>query len=166
VSPSVVFDAASLAEGVIGVELVSGGDVSLSLIGREGGRVSALTGETFTLAPDITPSDIAARIERLHLDALGLALPASLEAFGAAHLSLNGVTLAQSGVLAIPRPQALVDDTGLVLVRLTGDRRGHTTRVRGRRPIAGDTIVSETAVTGLAASLPGCATADATSSCG
>ncbi len=155
VSPSVVFDAASLAEGVIGVELVSGGDVSLSLIGREGGRVSALTGETFTLAPDITPSDIAARIERLHLDALGLALPASLEAFGAAHLSLNGVTLAQSGVLAIPRPQALVDDTGIVVARLTEVAEATRLEFVGVGRIAGDTIVSETAVTGLAASLPG-----------
>ena len=155
VSPSVAFEAASLAEGIISVELVSSSDASLALIGRDGGRVTSATGEAFTLAPDVTPVDIAARIEKVQPESLGLVLPASLEAIGALQLSLNGATLAQSGVLSIPRPQGLVDDTGIVVARLVEIAEATRLQFVAVGRLAGDTLVSDTAVNGLTMPLPG-----------
>lgn len=133
---------------------MSSSGASLGLIGRDGGRVTA-TGESFVLSPDATLVDIAARIERVPPQSLGLTLPAVIEALGAVQLSLNGVTLGQSGVLSMPRPEGLVDDTGVVIARLV--EIADATRLQfvavGR--IAGDTLASDTAVTGLATLLPG-----------
>ncbi len=155
VSPSLVFEAAALAEGVISVELRSTAGASVALIGRDGGRVTSATGEAFTLPPDATPVDLAARIDKVQVESLGIVLPATLEAIGAMQLSLNGAVLSQPGTLSMPRPSGLVDDSGLVVAKLV--EIADATRLQfvavGR--IAGDTIVSDTAVTGLDAPLPG-----------
>ncbi|HEX4913045.1 MAG TPA: PKD domain-containing protein, partial [Vicinamibacterales bacterium] len=155
VSPSVAFEPAALAEGIIGVEVRAPGGAALASLGVDGGRVSLPTGEAFTLMPGSTAANVAVRLERLNPSSLALDLPPSLIALGGALVSMGDGVLGESGVLAISRPQDLVDESGLVIARL--EEIGGATRLRlvaiGR--IAGNQIVSDVAINGLGVPLVG-----------
>jgi len=155
VSPSVTFAAAALADGVIAVEVHARAGTAPALVGRDGGQVTSPGGETFSVPPDGTLTDLSAQLETLPVASLGFDLGSSFEALGAVTLSLQGATLRSSGTLSVPRPSTLVDDTGLVVARLVDVAGATYLEIVGVGRIAGDRIVSDVSVPGLLTPLPG-----------
>ncbi|MGE3957097.1 MAG: Ig-like domain-containing protein [Vicinamibacterales bacterium] len=155
VVPSLTFESTTLSRGSITVELFEGQPgVPIPVVDVTGGTVQGPAGEQLVLPPAAlsTPSPVTLR----SLDAASFAqpLPAGLTAIGGLEVTL-GATLARAAAVSIDAPATLVDDTGVVLVRLA-QVAGRTRMVLvGVGRISGNRLVSETSIGGQQTVLEG-----------
>ena len=95
VTPSVVFEALSLEQGVISVELIAPpeGAADVQLIDANGGHVTLATGERLEIAAGLTQAPLAARVTKLAAADVGAPVPAGFSFVGALGVSFAGATL-------------------------------------------------------------------------
>jgi hypothetical protein len=144
VTPSIEFEPASLQQGVIGVELFVPPPAAADVvaIGAAGGHVALPSGERLDIAPGLTDTNVAVRIEKLSADHTGVTVPTGFAFVNAVTVELTGGTFTNSAVLSVPKPAGIADSAQLLLTRVD-TIQGQTKLVLvALGSIAGDRIVS------------------------
>ena len=156
VSPSVVFEPAFLRQGVITVEIVERGAApDAAIIDATGGISTSAVGEAITVPPGALASGVPAVVSHVADADLGIVLVPPLQFIAAANVSLSGALLAAPASLSVPRPSGVFNDEGVILLRITEIDGGSRLALVALGRIAGDHIVSDVAVPGIAAPLDG-----------
>jgi RHS repeat-associated protein len=156
VTPSLPFEALTLKQGVIGVELYAplDSELQLPLIGSEGGSATSSTGERLELPPGATTEPTPIEIQRLAAAQLGLTLPQGVAFAGGVTLAFDA-EFAQAGVVSIARPADLPAGSRVLFASLA-EIDGETRFVlAGIGRITGDRLVSDTVVPGAPVALGG-----------
>ncbi|MCU1382349.1 MAG: Neogenin [Acidobacteria bacterium] len=160
VSPSLVFDPLTLADGVIKVELFARPDVAtpIAAIGPDGGLLTAATGESIQVPSGAAAGAVPVQIAGLEVDELGMPVPDGLEWLGGMRLTFTGA-LAQPAIVSVPVPPLLGDATGILLVRLQELQERTRLVLVGGAHIVGNRIVSTVSLEGASQQFEGVRTA-------
>ncbi|MFN7916658.1 MAG: Ig-like domain-containing protein [Vicinamibacterales bacterium] len=155
VSPSLVFESATLSNGLITVELFDGQPTTtVPVLDALGGQVQGPNGELLVLPPAALQSVTPVTLRSIDAAGFGQPLPAGLSFVGGLDVTLQA-TLARAGAIAIPKPSSLVTDVGVVLVRLEPIQGQTRLRLVGVGRISGNTLVSDTIIGGQQTVLEG-----------
>ena len=156
VSPSLTFESAFLRQGVIAVEIAEpSAAADITVIDATGGTSTSATGESMTIPAGALTAAVPAVVSRLLEADLGIMLAPPLQFVSAASVSISGALLALPATLSTPRPPSVINDEGLILLRIA-EIDGATRLVFvGLGRVAGQQIVSDVAVPGVATPLDG-----------
>ncbi|MGC4081090.1 MAG: PKD domain-containing protein [Vicinamibacterales bacterium] len=155
VSPSLTFESATLSKGSITVELFEGQPVStVPVLDVLGGQVQGPGGELLVLPPAALQGVTPVTLRLIDASTFTQPLPAGLTLVAGLEVNLQTV-LARAGIIAIPKPAALVDDSGVVLVRLDQIQGQTRMRLVGVGRISGNQLVSDTTIGGQQTVLEG-----------
>ena len=148
VTPSLTFEAITLKEGVITVELfVPGTDLLTPVAGPDGGTVTGPGGETLVLPFGAVDDQTPIAISTLASTALGLALPDGVSVIAGAQFDFSGVFNA-TATFSVPLPAGLTDASAVVLVQVRDVAGVSRLILRGVGRISGDRLLSDTRLFG------------------
>ncbi len=155
VTPSLTFEALTLEQGVIAVEVVSGAAGNVAQIATpSGGEFTAPTGQALALPPGAVSDGAVVSISALSVADFGVVLPSGIAFLGGASISTTEA-LARAGVFSIPAPAGLANLGRVLLVR-TQEIRGQTRAVLvGVATLSGERLVSDTTIGGRPTALEG-----------
>ncbi len=148
VTPSLTFEAITLKEGVITVELfVPGTDLLTPVAGPDGGTLTGPGGETLVLPFGAVDDQTPISISTLASAALGVALPEGVSVIAAAQLDFSGAFNA-AATFSVPLPVGLADASAVLFVQVREVAGVSRLILRGIGRISSDRLLSDTRLFG------------------
>ncbi|MFN8066057.1 MAG: Ig-like domain-containing protein [Vicinamibacterales bacterium] len=155
VTPSLTFEALTLQQGVIGIDVLADLPAGGGTLARvQGGDFSTPAGQTLTIPPGAIRDGAVVSVSSLAVGDLGIQLPQGIGYLGGVTVSLSE-PLTRSGVFSIPAPQGITNVDRILVVKAQ-ELGGQTRAVLvGVAHVAGDRIVSDTVINTRATALEG-----------
>src|SRR5581483_4512600 len=151
ITPSRSYTIQDLLHGVVAIDVVRDLDVvSAAIVGAAGGTTSDPEGDSLEVPAGATTADAAIAVRRVDPAQTSVPVPPGFDLLAAVDVELVGITLAQTGRLAIPAGSTVTSTDQVVVARVASDPAGALRLVlAAEATLSGGRLITTTSVGSL-----------------